>query len=100
MMSYSRQIRFFILFSFYIYFSLHATMAQTFDWQGHRGARGLLPENSIPAFKKALDLGVNTLELDVVVSKDKQIVVSHEPFFSAEICLLPNGEEISKKEQK
>jgi glycerophosphoryl diester phosphodiesterase len=74
--------------------------AQTFDWQGHRGARGLLPENSIPAFKKALDLGVGTIELDVVISKDKQVVVSHEPFFSSSICLQPNGEEISKNEEK
>ena len=40
-----------------------------FDLQGHRGARGLAPENSLPAFKKALELGVNTLELDVVVTK-------------------------------
>jgi glycerophosphoryl diester phosphodiesterase len=75
-------------------------MAQTFDWQGHRGARGLMPENSIPAFKKALDLGVTTLELDVVVSKDKQIVVSHDPFFAADICLQPDGKEINKKEEK
>lgn len=76
------------------------TMAQTFDWQGHRGCRGLMPENSIPAFKKALDLGVTTLELDVVISKDSQVVVSHEPFFSADICLDAAGKEISKKEEK
>jgi glycerophosphoryl diester phosphodiesterase len=75
--------------------------AQTaFDWQGHRGARGLLPENSIPAFRKALDLGVTTLELDVVVSKDKQVVVSHEPFFSADICTDPSGKPIAKGDEK
>lgn len=50
--------------------------------QGHRGARGLAPENTIPAFKKAIDLGVHTLELDVVISADKQVVVSHEPQFN------------------
>ena len=61
----------------------------TFDLQGHRGARGLAPENSIPAFKKALSLGVNTLELDVVISKDDQVVVSHEPWINHQICLTP-----------
>lgn len=75
--------------------------AQTpFDWQGHRGARGLMPENSIPAFRKALDLGVTTLELDVVISRDKQVVVSHEPFFSSEICAGPEGKAITKGEEK
>jgi glycerophosphoryl diester phosphodiesterase len=72
----------------------------TFDWQGHRGARGLLPENTIPAFRKALDLGVTTLELDVVISKDKQVVVSHEPFFSADICTDPSGKPIAKGVEK
>lgn len=51
----------------------------------------MLPENSIPAFLKALELGVNTLELDVVVSKDSQLVVSHEPWFNATICTDPQG---------
>ena len=57
------------------------------DIQGHRGARGLLPENSIRGFIKAIDLGVNTLEFDLCVTGDKKLVVSHEPFFSHEICL-------------
>ncbi len=83
-----------------ILFFIDASMAQEFDWQGHRGARGLLPENTIPAFKKALDLGMTTLELDVVISKDKQVIVSHEPFFSAEICLDTQGKEIKKEEEK
>lgn len=71
-----------------------------FDVQGHRGARGLKPENSIPAFLTALDYGVTTLELDVVVTKDKQLVVSHEPWMSATICLTPEGDPIDKKEEK
>ncbi len=57
------------------------------DIQGHRGARGLVPENSLPAFMLAIDIGVNTLELDLVVSKDHQLVVSHEPYFSPTFCL-------------
>ncbi len=57
-----------------------------FDLQGHRGARGMYPENSIPGFIYAIDQGVNTLELDLCVTKDHQLVVSHEPVISAEIC--------------
>lgn len=70
-----------------------------FDIQGHRGARGLRPENTIPAFLMALDSGVTTIELDVAITKDKQVVVSHEPWMSAEICLDPNGNAILKKEE-
>ncbi len=65
-----------------------ALMAQTaFDIEGHRGCRGLYPENTIPAFIEALNLGVNTLEMDVVVSKDGQLVVSHDPYINCDICL-------------
>ena len=70
-----------------------------FDIQGHRGARGLRPENTIPAFLMALDSGVTTIELDVAITKDKQVVVSHEPWMSAEICLDPNGNEILKQDE-
>jgi len=71
-----------------------------FDLQGHRGARGLRPENSIPAFIIALDSGVTTVELDLAVTRDKQIVVSHEPWMSSSICLRPDGSEIDPKEEK
>ncbi|CAH0997021.1 Glycerophosphodiester phosphodiesterase [Emticicia aquatica] len=78
------------------------TFAQTMDFeiQGHRGCRGLMPENTIPAFKKAIDLGVKTLELDVVISKDKQIVVSHDPFFNPACTIDPNGDFITKSNMK
>ncbi|MCB9316249.1 MAG: glycerophosphodiester phosphodiesterase [Lewinellaceae bacterium] len=70
-----------------------------FDWQGHRGCRGLLPENSLPAFLHALEYPeVQTLELDLAVSKDKQLIVSHEPWFNPGICRQPNGDSISKKD--
>lgn len=66
--------------------------AHAMDWQGHRGARGLYPENTIGAMKVALKYpAVTTLELDVVVSKDNKVIVSHEPWMSEEICLDPNG---------
>ncbi len=71
-----------------------------FDIQGHRGARGLKPENTIPAFLTALDSGVTTLELDVVITKDKVVIVSHEPWMSAGICSDPSGKPVSEKEEK
>ncbi len=70
------------------------------DVQGHRGCRGLLPENTLPAFQRALELGVNTLEMDLVISADDQVVVSHEPYFRAGIGLTPDGKEITKEEEK
>ncbi len=70
-----------------------------FDLQGHRGARGLRPENTLPAFLYALDVGVNTLELDVVVSADRQIVVSHDPWFSSRISSHPDGRPVTEKEE-
>lgn len=72
---------------------------QTFDLQGHRGARGLMPENSIPAFLKAVDLGVDTIELDVVVTEDERIIVSHEPWFNHDISTKPDGSPVSEDEQ-
>jgi len=65
-----------------------------FDLQGHRGARGLAPENTMPAFRRALKLGVTTLEMDVVISEDGKVVVSHEPWMNPEICTLPSGEPV------
>ncbi|MEL7121424.1 MAG: glycerophosphodiester phosphodiesterase family protein [Bacteroidota bacterium] len=70
------------------------------DWQGHRGARGLLPENSIPAFLKALEYPeIVTLEMDAAITKDKRVVLSHEPWMSPEICFKPNGDTITKEER-
>lgn len=71
-------------------------MKPKLDIQGHRGARGLLPENSIPAFIKALELGVTTLELDLAVTKDGVLVVSHEPWMNPSICLDPDGQNIAE----
>ena len=67
---------------------------KSFDIQGHRGARGLAPENSIEAFLMAAEMGVNTLELDLVVSRDGKLVVSHEPYFSPDFCYDTLGNEI------
>ncbi len=70
---------------------------EPFDAQGHRGARGLLPENTLPAFRKALELGVSTLELDTGVTADGVVVVSHNRRLSAEICLGPDGERLPEE---
>jgi glycerophosphoryl diester phosphodiesterase len=71
-----------------------------FDKQGHRGCRGLMPENTIPAMLKALDLGVTTLEMDASFSKDKQIFLSHEPFFNHEITTKSDVSFIEEKEER
>lgn len=71
---------------------------KNFDIQGHRGFRGMYPENSIPGFIAALETGVTTLELDVVISKDSQLVVSHEPWMSGSICNAPDGTSIREKD--
>lgn len=73
---------------------------QEFDIQGHRGCRGLYPENSIEGMIHAVNLGVTTLEMDVVISKDKQVILSHEPFLAHEICLDYNDNPIFKSNEK
>lgn len=79
---------------------LSSVMQEDFDKQGHRGCRGLMPENTIPAMLKALDLGVTTLEMDISISKDKKVFLSHEPFFNHEITTKPDGSFITEKEER
>jgi glycerophosphoryl diester phosphodiesterase len=67
---------------------------------GHRGCRGLLPENTLPAFLHALALGVDVLELDVVISADQQVVISHEPWLSARLGRGPAGERIEARYER
>ena len=71
----------------------------TFDMQGHRGCRGLMPENTILAMIRAIDLGVTTLEMDIAFSSDKQPILSHEPFFNHEISTKPDGSLINDKDE-
>lgn len=71
-----------------------------FDKEGHRGCRGLMPENTIPAMLKAIDLGVNTLEMDIVFTSDNVAILSHEPFFNHEITTKPDGKLIDEKDEK
>ncbi len=83
-----------------ILLSLVMFSQSNFDIQGHRGCRGLYPENTIVGFIEAVKLGVNTLEMDVVVSKDGKLVVSHDPFMNAEICSTPHGEPVGEQDKK
>ncbi len=62
--------------------------AAAFDLQGHRGARGLAPENTLAGFRTALDLGVTTLETDLAVTKDEVVVISHDPLLNPDLTRL------------
>jgi glycerophosphoryl diester phosphodiesterase len=73
---------------------------KSFDKQGHRGCRGLMPENTLPAMLKAIDLGVTTLEMDVVFTKDKVAILSHEPFFNHAITTTPEGRYFEEKDER
>ena len=70
------------------------------DVQGHRGARGHHPENTIAGFQAAIALGANTLEMDVIISRDQQVVVSHEPWLNHEICTDTQGQRIDPKAER
>jgi glycerophosphoryl diester phosphodiesterase len=74
------------------------TFPKGLDKQGHRGSRGLMPENTIPAMRKAIDLGATTLEMDLAISQDRQVVVSHDPNFSENITTTPEGTHLTKAE--
>lgn len=76
------------------------TAQAEFDKQGHRGCRGLMPENTIPAMIHALGMGVTTLEMDVVLTKDKKVILSHEPWFAQEITTKPDGSYMGEREER
>ena len=95
--------RFIILIFIILLASCHTTKMGTptsssFDKQGHRGCRGLMPENTIPAMLKAIDLGVTTLEMDVVITGDNEVLLSHEPFFNTEISSYSNGSAVTARQ--
>lgn len=73
-------------------FIMTASSAYSLDIQGHRGARGLMPENTLPAFAHALAIGVTTLELDCAITKDGVVVVSHDSVLNPDITRGPDGE--------
>jgi glycerophosphoryl diester phosphodiesterase len=66
------------------------------DVQGHRGARGYLPENTLPGFARALEMGVTTLELDVAVTRDGVVVIHHDRGLNPAIARGPDGQWVSQ----
>ena len=78
-------------------FSLPSPAQRIIDLQGHRGARGLLAENTLPSFALALQAGVSTLELDVVVTRDDVLVISHDPALNPDITRDAQGHFLSSK---
>lgn len=67
-------------------------MKPPLDIQAHRGARGLLPENTLPAFAHALSIGITTLELDCAITRDGVVVVSHDSTLNPEITRDESGD--------
>jgi glycerophosphoryl diester phosphodiesterase len=72
----------------------------TFSTEGHRGGRGLMPENTILAMRHAIDLGVTTLEMDTHITKDGQVVVTHDDYLSPAFMRTPEGQDIPKSDAK
>lgn len=68
------------------------SQSQSIDLQGHRGCRGLMPENTIAAMIKAIDLGVTTIEMDVVITRDKKVILSHDHYMNPDYVVPPAGE--------
>jgi len=77
--------------------ALAATNASAFDLEGHRGARGLAPENTLAAFKQALSIGVTTIETDLAVTRDDVLVISHDPFLNPDLVRGPDGQWLTEK---
>jgi len=75
---------------------LLSSSALAFDLIGHRGARGLAPENTLPGFARALSLGVTVLELDTAITKDGVIVISHDPSLNPNITRDKDGKWLAK----
>ena len=78
---------------------LGLSSASAFDLQGHRGARGLAPENTLAGFEQALALGVSTLELDVVISADGVPVISHDSVLNPDITRDASGRWLQERNQ-
>ena len=69
----------------------------TFDLQGHRGIRGLAPENTLEGFRRTLATGVNTLELDIAITRDGVLVISHDRALNLDVTRGPDGKYLEGK---
>ena len=92
-----------IVSAFTIFLSCKSNIPQpknAIQVQAHRGDRGYFPENTLPAFYSAIDKGADVIELDLVISKDKKVVVSHDTFMHSAYISWPNGNPVTKEEEK
>ncbi len=74
-------------------------LQHSIEIHAHRGARSFFPENTVPAFLKAIELGVDAIELDLCVSGDNRVVVSHDPYMLAGLFAVLDGRVLTKKEE-
>ncbi len=74
-------------------------LQHSIEIHAHRGARSFFPENTVPAFLKAIELGVDAIELDLCISGDNRVVVSHDPYMQAGLCAAPDGRVLTKKDE-
>ena len=75
-------------------------MSDYVDVQPHRGGAGVMPENTFSAMQHAIELGVNTLEMDMQITADGKVIISHENYFHPDYCTRPDGSEIKKKDPR
>lgn len=90
----------FIVFVLSIFYFQYLSAQQSFKIAGHRGFRGLYPENSITGFQKAIEIGADAIEFDVVVNKDSQLVLSHEPFIDPTYCSTKDANDTKNLKSK
>jgi glycerophosphoryl diester phosphodiesterase len=83
-------MRFFALLLFLLLIAPYSSIA--FDLEGHRGTRGLAPENTLAAFRRAIEIGVTTIETDMAVTQDDLIVISHDPFLNPDVVRGADGQ--------
>ncbi len=99
-----KNIVYFFILGFFLFSCTATNKAKTvppaFDAQAHRGGKGLMPENTIPAMLHAIDLNVNTLEMDLQVTKDRQVIVSHDASFNHNFTTTPDGKTLTPEESK
>lgn len=81
-----------LLYISLVFLTIGAAAMPKVEVQGHRGARWVRPENSMPAFQYALENGVPVLEMDMHVTKDNVIVITHDPFINPQVCVDMNGQ--------
>lgn len=81
-------------------YNYNLDMNKYIDVQAHRGGAGLMPENTVSAMKNAIDMGVNTLELDLQICAGGNVVVSHDAYFHSRYATRPDGSLVGKNDPK